>query len=88
MLLAIRRIGNRGTLVAPSVGIIDKWRGILEVLEVDVAFGVSGFCGGGILAASILEVDVRWHRHKVVDSSLCRWGHDRNCRRRWVEGLG
>ena len=49
---------------------------------------VSGFCGGGILAASILEVDVRWHHHKVVDSSLCRWGHDRNYRRRWVEGLG
>ena len=39
MLLAIRHIGNHGTLVAPSVGVIDKWRGILEVLEVDVAFG-------------------------------------------------
>ena len=30
-----RRIGNHGTMVAPSVGGVGKWRGMLEVLEVD-----------------------------------------------------
>ena len=39
MLLVICHIGNRGTLVARSVGGIGKWRGMLEVLEVDVTNG-------------------------------------------------
>ena len=42
-LLVIRRIGNHGTLVTPSVGVIDKWRGKLEVLEVDSIDGSTVF---------------------------------------------
>ena len=38
-LLAIHRMGNRGPLAAPSVGGVGRWRGMLEVLEVDVTNG-------------------------------------------------
>ena len=40
------------------------------------------------MVVSSLEVDVRQHHHEVMDSSLCRWGHGRSCRRMWVKGLG
>ena len=36
----IRRLGNNGPLAAPSVGGVGKWRGMLEVLEVDVTDGL------------------------------------------------
>ena len=35
----VHRIGNRGPLAAPSMGGIGRWRGMLEVLEVDVVDG-------------------------------------------------
>ena len=39
MLLVIHRIGNRGTLVVPSMEGVGNWRRILEVLEVDFTNG-------------------------------------------------